>query len=93
MYYCYNLENQEVKTYCESYINKAISTNLAREEFYVKIYNSGKDHLSQTVYFAQIFIIVMFLKYLMTNMAHASTNTEGLDFGVALKWLRAVAIC
>lgn len=42
MYYCYNIENQVLKTYCESYNNKAISTNLAREEFYVKYTTYGR---------------------------------------------------
>lgn len=27
----------------------AISTNLAREEFYIIIYNSGRDHLGQFI--------------------------------------------
>lgn len=30
----------------------AIGTNLARGEVYVIIYNSGENHLSQTVYLA-----------------------------------------
>lgn len=63
----------------------AISTNRARGEFYVIIYNSGENHLSQTVYLTLIYIMVMLYKYLITNIAHASTNTQRIVLAVALK--------